>query len=752
MRNAVNNPSFIGFEELKNLDWSKEIKHPAVISKYGFPTTREYLTKKDKTEFIAFKLLTDEATNELKLLGFCEYNPSKDLYGHFYLSTMEMTLQDMMEELALIIDDSMDSGKGLVIWNTFDTTRFLNLFYNASGYTTEQRLESMQRFTKGVTGSFDKETSTWINEPIVRMNVNYKGSEIGITKQTANTLTFFLRTQTMKRPKEITLYCAQNFYQDDLETSSKEFLSWEYQKEINDNAIDWDLFKDGFDRGNHSEYVEQVLKDNSNDTKATKNLMEKVEDLFYSIFKTYPRSLYTPGSLTKTALSILLEETEQNDLNFYAQLENWQETGHDTDTLRRAYNMLIDSYSAGQIDVHKQGSFINLANADITGAYPSVMTILPDLKNSKVYSSKKECNWSDVPKPSANKIVIVTAEVEILEETVSTLTIKGEAGKGKNKYRENMRRAGNMIVTDVYQAFDLVIKQQSEGSVSRVLEYVVFDCEKKQNPYAKVIQKLWNKRKQLLKNNDPAQLLAKTINNSLYGVTFEGYAQYEEIGDEIEYTGIRTGGYFNPFYAVLITSFTRIRLAEARLEVEKNGGETIQELTDALYWKGTPDMLPENFPSVLDMYFKSNGWRQQKTLGFFEEPKALKNGLFLTVGMYSYLDPKTNEYTVKTMGYKHDRDAGRDTLREKLEISSWAREWFRNKRKGNVRPGSEQDLLLKEIVYQGFNEDDFADDKDLTQVPFKKEKNMLTPSEIAQAEGGISPNLLGMEQAKTDHL
>jgi hypothetical protein len=92
--------------------------------------------------------------------------------------------------------------------------------------------------------------------------------------------------------------------------------------------------------------------------------------------------------------------------------------------------------------------------------------------------------------------------------------------------------------------------------------------------------------------------------------------------------GYRAGEFYNPIYAAYITGLVRIQLNKACEAISNAGGVPILTMTDSIFWKGTPDMLP------------SHMWREKKTLGFFEKPETAKNFICLGSGRYGYVDKK----------------------------------------------------------------------------------------------------------------
>ena len=101
--------------------------------------------------------------------------------------------------------------------------------------------------------------------------------------------------------------------------------------------------------------------------------------------------------------------------------------------------------------------------------------------------------------------------------------------------------------------------------------------------------------------------------------------------------GYRSGEFWNPILASVITSETRLTMARAATAIEKAGGKVIVMMTDSLFWSGKADMIPSELV------------RDKKTLGYFETVKKVYNIVCLGSGRYGYQD-KDGSYTSKKRG------------------------------------------------------------------------------------------------------
>lgn len=103
--------------------------------------------------------------------------------------------------------------------------------------------------------------------------------------------------------------------------------------------------------------------------------------------------------------------------------------------------------------------------------------------------------------------------------------------------------------------------------------------------------------------------------------------------------GYRAGEFFNPIYATIITSETRLLISKSCKAIEEKGGKPILIMTDSIFWTGSADMMPEEFV------------REKKTVGYFEKVKEVNDIVCLGSGRYSFKDG--DEYTSKKRGLNH---------------------------------------------------------------------------------------------------
>lgn len=714
----VTNPAFVGLEKLGKIDNVEHIKHAISISKYAPVSPLFSVTQSNAKHFLALDIETDVRRDSLTrdramLIGVVDWDPrqinrtEKERVPYGYAYREEDGVEGMLFFLVSLLDHAVKYGKSFVYWSKFDGIHLFKLMLEHNGYKEEEVVTSCERYQKSVKGLYKKGDADWNVQPVVSCKLLYKEEQIefGIRFAVADCLCLFFWPERRKKqglpPFYVWAYDGSKHWFNGLATEAKNNGIKEYKKgEEYTHVVDWSLFKEGYKFGpenafaekQKNAYVRSVLVSNYMDCFAAKKLQEIAQANFFKSFGIYPKTMLTAGSLANVAIGKLLEtDIEKNkSLNFYNQLADWELSGVSLEDMKTVYNLAIDSYSAGMIDILRIGFVENVAFADVTGSYPSAIRTLLDLKGSKV-TTGKNCSWDEVPVPTATRYVFLSAQVNVYTETIHTLSVKAEnlhddeePEKWEDK-RGNIRPYGTFIASGLYEEFELVRKQQMkpvsrrlrnaiDDPVDEVLEWVCIETTGAPSPLVQIIDELFAKRKEYLEQKSNTEQAVKAIMASVYGKTFECIRQYEEVEGDVTFVGHRAGQYFNPVLACIITAFARIRLAEAAVEVVRNGGKPMVFMTDALYWEGTTDQLPSSFDSILAHRrgYEKGGWSEEKTLGLFDKPRQFSHGLFLKPGFYEYYDPEKKAYQVKAMGYYINRPKSQQHLpylRTKLQLA-----------------------------------------------------------------------------------
>lgn len=676
------NPLYIGTDKIKELQNVEEIKHGATIVKYDTPQKVEMATLKQAKKFISIDIETTP-TGEVMLLGYCnEIMGRVTKKGYSYLYRNEHGIEGMVRRLLEILNHCSEKKKDICFWSEFESVAILNLLMEYKGIQGKDKAPYLERFSKGTKGSFNKTSNKWLIEPVIEVEID--GHKLGINQNILGRLNMFFQTSTMASPFTVFGLDASVFYENNLETEAQDNLNWDYQKgNENTHIINWEEFgkqyiktEEEYPQADKQKgYVLEVLESNKNDCYAAMDLMLFAQQLFIDTFHCNPKIMFSTGGLARTALSKYFEKNHHDleSLNWNFQMEDFLNNGNTKENIKSLFNIAIDSYNAGLQDILHIGFTKKGTQADITSSYPSIMAnALLDLRGSKIITGGA-CKFSDVPKPNGTNYVFVTPIIEgVDEEDLHTITLKTQATKEERnesliynteKFEEansplekNLRPCGDFIASVLYEEVKFLQNQMKKRGVEKdfeVLEWVEIQTKGKPAPIKSFIETYFQLRKELKEKGDKRQFMLKLILNAVYGNFYQCIPNVIETKDGFNFEGWTGGKLFNPIYATVICAYARLRLAEAQSKVQDNGGKPILQAIDALHWEGTKDMLPENFESVLSHYegLKLNGWRSEKTLCFFEEPKEFTNGLYLKPGIYEYFDEEEGVYKVKAAGH-----------------------------------------------------------------------------------------------------
>src|SRR5690606_25494004 len=238
------------------------------------------------------------------------------------------------------------------------------------------------------------------------------------------------------------------------------------------------------------------------------------------------------------------------------------------------YDKLLDyamkSYHGGKIDSYVIGYVGDAYVADITTAYPSVISELPELTQNVKYITGDNgienyyyafirCNVY-IPKSDFIHPLIV-------QSPISPVNISPQ---GFMK---------NIIITK--PEYDYLQKYKNKYNLSiEVIDYIAIE-HNNNLIFKNLVYDLFNKRLTYKKEgNNVLADLTKTIINSLYGITYELTPIYEiNDDDDIEKTGLRAGDFFSPVCASYITAKTRWLLSDGSMNIIENGGKIYLRMT-----------------------------------------------------------------------------------------------------------------------------------------------------------------------------
>lgn len=725
-------------EKALDLKFSKEIKHLANISSFNNVRSIKKLGSENKTRFIILQLIGDA----LGPVTLTVLDPAFERADYRYTKIPETPTENTIEDIMNGLSSIIDSKNYFVSPTRYQSLQLFKLFLIANNCNEEEVRMASLRYAEGTKAKYNKVENT-MDEAVIKYNVS-ENIEIGITKVIGDTLELYKLDKTKKQVVRTKHTIYEKFNND---YDIKEEV--EFQKDF-----------DKFRFLNDTDYKNIILNQVKEISQEAYDELNTIQETVFSLYKFYPTEWFSTGSIAKAILSYHFSESEdvittENEvqLDFTHHYESWLKAGNDMTTLNNSILMVQEAMSGGAINIYKQGTFSSLSSADINSCYSSVFRAIPDIRGAK-FNLVKPVNmkgFNEIPKPIKNKkLVVVTAKVFLDDSITHTFNQKVTGTKFGREFFDNVNLNGLQVVTGIFEEFEMVYLQ-SKTAIKEILEYVEINVKGNLNPFSKVIDKIFKERQIAIKKGDVNKsYILKLVLNSIYGLTLETHAQTEinydtdseRAEDKILFKGQKTGGYYNPFYGLYINAMARIRLIEAKKIITVNGGEVVQELTDALIWSGVPEMLPENFPSLLRRFdgLEQNGHRQKKILGFFEEPKQLTEGVSLGVGFYEYKNPN-GIYTTKTMGIELSKEPGEAFLNKRLsylkqlEVSKTSsrrqklitrltevKELLKNAEKENqtaavIRYNEMKEELEKEINYSEFKKLE----NEVTDIVIKRE-------------------------------
>lgn len=619
-RNRRINELFGGIENL-TLE-GRSIKHPLLIQYYANLNVNK--TREDIIQLIGVDIETNADTGEMKLLGL--YEGDSDTYEGKY----RYYTDEHFRNLASNIQYAMRSRKNLAYWNSLDAFQILRLFI-LQDYSDAKKFDALERYGK-VSGEYDRKKEVWEVRPVIAIDMGH--FIIGIKQVIRDSIQFFTLSKSSMKLKTCWGYNVASLFIKGLEKEADinhgGRFNWYSKVDEEAHIVNWDRFE------NDKHYRKEiVLKSNELDAKAALALGYEIQKDFKDAFRAYPVSLISQGSHARSAIVAQIH----NDLvdkgysknvikvkklkmlksiPITTHLDSWLEN-YPEPVVKNLNIMFTEAYSGGYIDAIRFGTAEKGWFADIASAYPAVIKELWDLTDSTLQYGTGEP--PDIP----FSYIFIRGIVDIpLGVDYHPITIK------HFEYKDtNIRPTGIFKATYTKDERDFVI---SVGGKFTDEEWTAVITKGKPSVLSKVVIKLIALRNKLLGLGKLAEAGVKRIVNSIYGIEFEAVNIYEDIDNKPTRVGYRAGEFWQPLYATIITSRTRIILASACNEIVKNGGEPILLMTDSITWKGNKNDLPD----LLEFPWGSSGVKLIKTLGYFEEPDQVRNIVCFGSGRYGF--------------------------------------------------------------------------------------------------------------------
>lgn len=305
-------------------------------------------------------------------------------------------------------------------------------------------------------------------------------------------------------------YDLYNFLDTSLDKASKKFLKDEKLKDIDSAKLNTDL---NYWAENKSKIVRYCIYD----AQLTKRLADYFWKIIYDNLHYYPKRPFSKGKLSE---EYFLANCYVPQIDFLPKK-----------VLEYAYN----SYYGGRFELLQRGYFEIVYNYDIKSAYPFEISNLIDFSKG---------NWKRTIKFNADAYVgFYLCSVDILESNFSPVV------KKLNDLNIYPNGRFKQYLTRNEIAF---IEAHFENSVIKIVSGYEFYPQKLNYPFKTEIERLyrWKEKEQ----DEDIKYVIKIILNALYG-------KFIQItGDNL------TGKLFNPLYASIITSNTRLKLLNAAFQ------------------------------------------------------------------------------------------------------------------------------------------------------------------------------------------
>ena len=614
------NELFIGTEYL-NIE-GRQIKHPALIKLYA--TVNAKKTSDKPLQLIGLDLETEASKGDLKLLG--TWNGTKYQY---YTS-------DFINVLFKLVKSAKRKKASLAYWNRLDPFVILKEFLR--NVSDLEKDHALKRFGK-ISGEWNRKELNWDIHPVITLDLGMY--EFGIIQAIRSSIQFYWKHKDYDTLHKVWAFDIAQLYQKGLEAEATSRLNYYSKVDASAHIVDWKRFESDQDFRDNI-----VLRSNELDARACYDLGYIIQNDFYNAFKFYPRTLISQGSLARSAIvSQLFNTYDQLDekqknyavasdiksigiMNYY---DSWTKQ-YGQDVMKDMYALFTESYSGGYIEAIRYGYAPEGYYTDIASAYPGVIQNLYDLRGAKV--THGTCNPPDIK----NSYCFIRGIVNIPDYiNFHPITIKHFIHK-----ETNIRAVGTYRASYTLNERKFLLDL---GATFEDEQWYNIETTGEKSALAKVCMNFIDLRKKFLAEGNSSQYMAKIAANSLYGILFEAVDTYyeKEIKTEnntdygIFKAGYRAGEFWNPLYASIITSETRITMAKAANAIEKKKGKVILMMTDSLFWTGKPDMIP------------SDVIKEKKTLGYFEKVEKVTDIVCLGSGRYGYKG-KDGYYVAKKRG------------------------------------------------------------------------------------------------------
>jgi len=506
----------------------------------------------------------------------------------------------------------------IATWTKYDNTQILKILLDE--LKDEKLINDVLNKINKISGRYNKRLKKYIEPPL--LTFNYKTFIITVENVIRECILFRIIDKD-NNSKLVWSYNIKNMYPNyTLEEVCKDANFNYYSKISLDSHI---INKKSF---NNKEYQEKVLLSNRLDSRVAKDLAYKLEEDFFTIFKSYPNNLISAGSLARSsviALSKLLDKPiNKLNINDILDLKN-------NELHKKLLDYSMRAYHGGKIDSYVIGYTKKAYIIDITSAYPSA---LYDLKGfDDIHIDYKTIIDFDI---DYYDYLFIKCNLNIKNENLSTpFIIENPLNNASNL--SPYGHLQNIVITKYEYEF---ILQNQKDIEMEVIDLIGIKCYGDYSIYRYIIDKLFNLRIQYKNQNmNTISNLLKLIINSLYGINYELTDTHKiDSQDKIINIGYRSGDFFNPIIASHITSKTRTEISIMNNIIIERGGKVLLNMTDSIMYEGA---------NVEDLCSK------EKVLGKFDYPQEITDIIILGCGRYEYKED--TKFVVKTRGFTADK-------------------------------------------------------------------------------------------------